>query len=130
MPDLIELRASTRSARRLTSLEARSLPVIARIKTLLRTLVVGEIPPGFTVTTRSRSVPLWVEAKLTWAATYEGGDLIIERYELQNRSGAEMRLEEREFATLGEDVLAIALRHHVLAPGGTTSVWLVRRHSV
>lgn len=102
-----------------------SVPHVARIKALMRSLATDAVPEGYGADLARREVPLWREARLVRTASYQG-DLAGEVYELTNVSGEEMRLDERELGALAGNILAVAIARHALPPGGTTRVYLVR----
>ncbi|MEX2258291.1 MAG: type-F conjugative transfer system secretin TraK [Woeseia sp.] len=105
----------------------RDMPYTSRLKRTLKTVARGDVPGGYTVERRAQAVALWVEADLRLLKIYQGR-MTIEHYLLKNISGADMRLDEREFKALGS-VVAVAIRHHVLPPQGTTDVFIVREAS-
>ena len=100
-------------------------PFVAELKSLIRAMALEREPDGYTLTVVNRAVPLWNEARLVLLRRYEG-DRIGEVYRLTNTSGAEMRIDERELGVLAEDIEAVALERHVLQPGESTAVYLVR----
>lgn len=106
----------------------REMPFTRRLKRTLKIVARGDVPAGYTVERRDQTVPLWVEADLRLLRVYQGS-MIIEHYVLRNVSGTEMRLDEREFKDIGR-VVSVAIRHHVLAPQGTTDIFIVRDASV
>jgi type-F conjugative transfer system secretin TraK len=105
----------------------REMPYTKRLKQAFKAVAQGEVPAGYRVEPRTQTVPLWIEAELQLLRVYQG-DMTIEHYRLRNVSGAEMRLDEREFRALGS-VVSVAIREHLLAPAGTTDVFVVRRIS-
>ncbi len=102
----------------------RAMPFLIRLKQVLKTIAAGGVPAGYTVARRNESVALWLEAELRLVQVFEGS-LTVEHYRLKNVSGAEMRLDEREFRALGT-VVSVAIRRHVLPPDAITDVFLVR----
>jgi conjugal transfer pilus assembly protein TraK len=70
------------------------------------------------------------EARFSLVRQYEGRGLVGEKYLLQNVSNAPMVLAEQEFDrpdSPSGQVLAVAVEHHNLRPGETTSVFVIRR---
>ena len=102
----------------------RAMPFLNRLKQVLKAVATGGVPVGYTVTRRDEPVALWVEAELRLVQVFEG-NFTVEHYRLKNVSGAEMRLDEREFRALGA-VVSVAIRRHVLPPDAATDVFLVR----
>ena len=74
---------------------------------------------------------LWPETKFALLRRYEGRGLVGEKYLLQNISAAVMVLAEQEFdrpeSKAGGQVLGVAVEHHQLRPGESTSVYVIRR---
>ena len=100
-------------------------PYIGALKALARAMADGTEPPGYRAVAFGRETPLWREARLVLERRYEG-DLVGEVYRLTNTSGAEMRIDEREFGALAADIEAVAVERHVLDAGETTTVYLLR----
>lgn len=102
----------------------RAEPYQVTIKNLVRAMAAEDIPDGYETKESNQQVPLWREARLLLEREYHGDSLMGEVYVLTNISGREMRLEERELYRAG--VLAVAVEYHVLAPGQSTKVFVVR----
>ena len=102
----------------------REMPFTSRLKRILKIVVRGDVPAGYTLERRDQAVALWVEADF-WLRKIYQGSMTIEHYVLRNVSGSDMRLDEREFKDLGR-VVSVAIRHHVLPPQGATDVFIVR----
>ena len=89
------------------------------------------VPPDVRVDELNQPVQLWAEARFALMRRYEGRGLIGEKYLLQNVSGAVMVLAEQEFdrpdSKAGGQVLGVAVEHHQLRPGESTSVYVIRR---
>ncbi len=105
---------------------AVSEPYLARLKRWARVLARGGVPREARVLELDEPVPLWEEVGLRLRLRAWAGDLVGERYLLANLGDAELRVEEREFSVLGR-VLAVAVERHVLAPGESGAVFLLRR---
>ncbi|HNP37385.1 MAG TPA: type-F conjugative transfer system secretin TraK [Woeseiaceae bacterium] len=102
----------------------RDLPFTSRLKRTLKQVAQGQVPAGYELKRRDVTVPLWVEAEFRLVAVYRGA-MTIEHYVLQNVSGSDMRLDEREFRGLGS-VRSVAIRRHHLPPDAQTDVYIVR----
>lgn len=102
----------------------RDMPFTSRLKRTLKQVVQGQVPAGYDLKHRDITVPLWVEAEFRLVAVYRGA-MTIEHYVLQNVSGSDMRLDEREFLGLGT-VRSVAIRRHHLPPNAETDVYIVR----
>lgn len=122
--EVITLQRKSHQANEALIKAEREMPFTSRLKRTLKIVARGDIPAGYTVERRDQAVALWVEADLRLLRIYQGS-MTIEHYVLRNVSGSDMRLDEREFKDLGS-VVSVAIRHHVLAPHGTTDVFIVR----
>lgn len=100
-------------------------PFVERVKRLVRAMAEGE--SRYRRVAVGTEVPVWRESRIVLVARWPG-DLLGEEYRLTNVSTAPMRLDEREFAALAENITAVAIEEHELAPGQSTRVLLVRRN--
>jgi conjugal transfer pilus assembly protein TraK len=74
----------------------------------------------------SEPVQLWAGARLTLIRRFETRSLVGEKYRLENIGPAAMVLAEQEFDREEGQVVAVAIEHHKLRPGETTSVFVIR----
>ncbi|MFT3815731.1 MAG: type-F conjugative transfer system secretin TraK [Acidovorax sp.] len=133
--DTIVIRDRTPRAMRPASTdEAPSGPApnhVRTMKALLVAMASDRVPPDVRVEETSRAIQLWAEARFTLLRLYEGRGLTGEKYTLQNASTAPMVLAEQEFdrpdSRAGGEVVGVAVEHHSLQPGDTTSVYVIRR---
>ena len=133
--DTIVIRDKTpRALRPATPDAAPSGPAPSHVRTMKALLVAmasDRVPPDVRVEETSRSIQLWAEARFTLLRLYEGRGLTGEKYTLQNVGTAPMVLAEQEFdrpdSRAGGAVAGIAIEHHNLRPGETTSVYVIRR---
>ena len=104
---------------------------VRAMKALLVAMASDRVPPDVRVDELNQPVQLWAEARFALMRRYEGRGLTGEKYLLQNVSGAVMVLAEQEFdrpdSKAGGQVLGIAVEHHQLRPGESTSVYVIRR---
>lgn len=104
---------------------------VRTMKALLVAMVSDRVPPDIRVEETSRPIQLWSEVRFTLLRHYEGRGLTGEKYTLQNISTAPMVLAEQEFdrpdSRAGGEIAGIAIEHHNLRPGETTSVYVIRR---
>ena len=104
---------------------------VRTMKALLVAMASDRVPPDVRVEETSRSIQLWAEARFTLLRLYEGRGLTGEKYTLQNVGTAPMVLAEQEFdrpdSRAGGAVAGIAIEHHNLRPGETTSIYVIRR---
>ena len=124
-------RAVQASASVTQGLQGPSANPIRAMKALLLAMASDRVPPDIRVDELNQPVQLWAEAKFSLMRRYEGRGLVGERYQLQNVSPAVMVLAEQEFdrpdsANTGQ-VAGVAIEHHNLRPGETTSVFVIRR---
>ena len=133
--DTIVIRDKTPRALRSAAPEAApSGPAPSHVRTMKALLVAmasDRVPPDVRVEETSRSIQLWAEARFTLLRLYEGRGLTGEKYTLQNVGTAPMVLAEQEFdrpdSRAGGAVAGIAIEHHNLRPGETTSIYVIRR---
>lgn len=104
---------------------------VRAMKALLVAMTSDRVPPDVRVEESSRPVQLWAEARLTLLRLYEGRGLTGEKYLLKNVSAAPMVLAEQEFdrpdSHAGGEIAGVAIEHHNLRPGESTSVYVIRR---
>ena len=133
--DTIVIRDKTpRALRPATPDAAPSGPAPSHVRTMKALLVAmasDRVPPDVRVEETSRSIQLWAEARFTLLRLYEGRGLTGEKYTLQNVGTAPMVPAAQEFARpdgrAGGAVAGIAIEHHNLRPGETTSIYVIRR---
>ena len=104
---------------------------VRAMKALLVAMASDRVPPDVRVDELNQPVQLWAEARFSLMRRYEGRGLSGEKYLLQNISAAVMVLAEQEFdrpdSKAGGQVLGVAVEHHQLQPGESTSVYVIRR---
>jgi conjugal transfer pilus assembly protein TraK len=104
---------------------------VRAMKALLVAMASDRVPPDLRVDELNQPVQLWSEARFALMRRYEGRGLTGEKYLLQNISAAVMVLTEQEFdrpdSKAGGQVLGVAVEHHQLRPGESTSVYVIRR---
>jgi conjugal transfer pilus assembly protein TraK len=104
---------------------------VRAMKALLVGMASDRVPPDLRVDELNQPVQLWAEARFALMRRYEGRGLTGEKYLLQNISAGVMVLAEQEFdrpdSKAGGQVLGVAVEHHQLRPGESTSVYVIRR---
>ncbi len=100
---------------------------VRAMKALLVAMASDRVPPDIRVEETHGTLPLWNEARFSQVRQYEGRSLVGEKYLLQNISDAPMVLAEPEFDRERDSVVGIAVEHHNLRPGESTSVYVIRR---
>jgi len=104
---------------------------VRAMKALLVAMASDRVPPDVRVDELNQPVQLWAEARFALMRRYEGRGLSGEKYLLQNISAGVMVLAEQEFdrpdSKAGGQVLGVAVEHHHLRPGESTSVYVIRR---
>ena len=104
---------------------------VRAMKGLLVAMSSDRVPADVRVEEASKPIQLWAEARFTLLRRYEGRGYVGEKYALQNVSLASMVLAEPEFdrpdSRDGGEITGIAIEHHNLRPGETTSVYVIRR---
>jgi conjugal transfer pilus assembly protein TraK len=96
------------------------------VKAMLFAMAGDEVPSEVRVEEVNQPVGLWTEARFTLVRAFEGRDLAGERYLLTNVSQEPMVLAEEEFDREGGDVVAVSIENPNLAPGESTSVFVIR----
>ncbi|WP_310491818.1 type-F conjugative transfer system secretin TraK [Dechloromonas sp.] len=129
--DTIVIRDRTPKAlKHATSAQALASPSpnqVRAMKALLVAMTSDRVPPDIRVEETHGTLPLWNEARFSRVRQYEGRGLVGEKYLLQNISEAPMVLAEQEFDREHGSVVGIAVEHHNLRPGESTSVYVIRR---
>lgn len=133
--DTIVIRDRTFQALRPGALEAvpsgHAPSHVRAMKGLLVAMSSDRVPADLRVEEASKAIQLWAEARFTLMRRYEGRGYVGEKYALQNVSLVPMVLAEPEFdrpdSRAGGEVTGIAIEHHNLRPGETTSVYVIRR---
>ena len=100
---------------------------IRAMKALLVAMASDRVPPDIQVEEAHRTIQLWTEARFSLVRQYEGRGLIGEKFLLQNVGTEPMVLAEQEFDRDRSEVAGIAIEHHNLRPGESTSVYVIRR---
>lgn len=104
---------------------------VRAMKALLVAMASDRVSPDVRVDELNQPVQLWAEARFALMRRYEGRGLTGEKYLLQNISAAVMVLAEQEFdrpdSKARGQVLGVAVEHHQLRPGESTSVYVIRR---
>lgn len=100
---------------------------IRAMKALLVAMASDRVPPDIQVEEAHRAIQLWTEVRFSLVRQYEGRGLIGEKFLLQNVGTEPMVVAEQEFDRDGGEVAGIAIEHHNLRPGESTSVYVIRR---
>lgn len=104
---------------------------VRAMKGLLVAMSSDRVPADVRVEEASKPIQIWAEARFTLLRRYDGRGYVGEKYALQNVSLAPMVLAEQEFdrpdSRAGGEISGIAIEHHNLRPGETTSVYVIRR---
>jgi conjugal transfer pilus assembly protein TraK len=104
---------------------------IRAMKALLVAMASDRVPADIQVEETHRPLQLWTEARFSLIRQYEGRGLIGEKFLLQNVGTEPMVVAEQEFdrptSELSGEVAGIAIEHHNLRPGESTSVYVIRR---
>ena len=100
---------------------------VRAMKALLVAMASDRVPPDIQVEEAHRAIQLWTEVRFSLVRQYEGRGLIGEKFLLQNVGTEPMVVAEQEFDRDGGEVTGIAIEHHNLRPGESTSVYVIRR---
>lgn len=94
------------------------------VRDLVAVMALEEPPTTANVRPADEELALWENTRFVLTAVYQDRGLVGEKYILTNTSKAQMRLVEQELYRKG--VLAVAIENMNLAPGQSTSVYVVR----
>ena len=100
---------------------------VRAMKALLVAMASDRVPPDIQVEEAHRAIQLWTEVRFSLVRQYEGRGLIGEKFLLQNVGTEPMVVAEQEFDRDGGEIAGIAIEHHNLRPGESTSVYVIRR---
>ena len=100
---------------------------VRSLKAMLVAMASDRVPTDVRVEEVDRPIQLWLEARFSLTRLYEGRGLVGERYVLTNVSTQDMVLAEQEFDRETGAVLGVAIEHHNLRPGESTTVWVIRQ---
>lgn len=96
------------------------------ITTLLTAAGTGRLPAGIEQTIVNAPVGLWKNVRFLNTRVLIGPSMSLDEYSLTNTGLTELRMVEGEFFKPG--VVSAAVEQHVLLPGETTSVYIVRQN--
>ncbi|MCG2583891.1 type-F conjugative transfer system secretin TraK [Massilia sp. TS11] len=100
---------------------------IKALKTMLLALSTERLPADARLEEVNREHRLWAATALTLERVISWNGWTGERYLLTNTGTLPMPLAEQEFDREGEQVAAVALDSHELAPGASSHVYVIRR---
>ena len=105
---------------------------VRTMKALLVAMATDRMPSDIRVEETQRPLQLWVDTRFTLMRLYDGRGFVGEKYALQNTGAATMVLAEQEFdratsVSGAGEIAGIAIEHHNLRPGESTSVYVLRR---
>lgn len=94
------------------------------IRDLVAVMALEEPPSTANVRAADEELALWENTRFVLTAIYQDRGLVGEKYTLTNTGKTQIRLVEQELYRKG--VLAVAIENMNLAPGQSTSVYVVR----
>lgn len=101
------------------------------MKAMLVAMASDRVPASTAIKRSITPMELSAEVAFSLIRRYEGRGLVGEKYLLQNVTSSVMVLAEPEFdrpdSKSGGQVIGVAVEHHNLRPGETTSVFVIRR---
>ena len=104
----------------------RSASHVRAVKGMLVAMASARPGTAYRVEDMESPIALWKEADFKLVRKVEGQDLIGELYSLTNVSATPMVLAEQEFDREEGGVVAVAIEHHNVQPGDTTTVFVIR----
>lgn len=102
---------------------------IRALKALLVAMATDRVPPDARVENLGQRIQLWEGVHFTLVRRLESRGLVGEQYALKNIGATTLVLAEQEFDREEGGVAAIAIEHHNLRPGETTTVFVITRGS-
>jgi conjugal transfer pilus assembly protein TraK len=108
---------------------ARAPQHVRALKSMLVAMASDRVPSDVRVEEVNRALQLWQEVRFALVRQFEGRGLVGELYVLTNVSGADLVVAEQEFDRDHDAVLAVAIEHHNLRPGESTTVYVIRQGS-
>jgi conjugal transfer pilus assembly protein TraK len=97
------------------------------IKALMVAMSRDDRPSDADVVQKNIEIALWQESRFILRTAYISRSIVGEKFQLINVSPQLMKLAEQEFYRPG--VLAVGMDHTELAPGTTTSIYVVRERT-
>lgn len=94
------------------------------IKAFMLAMAADRLPADMEVKESGQELALWQGSRLTLVRSWIGLRWVGDRFDLTNTGTAHMRIGEQEL--FKDDVLAVAIEKHELAPGETTRVFVLR----
>ncbi|WP_298610518.1 type-F conjugative transfer system secretin TraK [uncultured Thiobacillus sp.] len=94
------------------------------IKAFMLAMAADRLPADMDVRESGQTLTLWEDSRLTLVRSWIGARWVGERFDLTNTGKSPLRVAEAEL--FRDDVLAIAIEKHELAPGDTTRVFVLR----
>lgn len=102
---------------------------IKAMKALLLAMATGQVHTDYQVQDMRRPVQLRPTVRFTQVSQYQGQHLIGEKYLLHNAGTEPITLTEQEFDRDDAAVTGVAIEQHTVAPGASTTVYVMRRGS-
>ncbi|MCZ4314773.1 type-F conjugative transfer system secretin TraK [Comamonadaceae bacterium G21597-S1] len=100
---------------------------IKAMKALLLAMTTGQAITDYQAQDMHRPVQLRPDVRLTQVSQYQGRHLIGEKYLLHNAGTEPITLTEQEFDRDDAAVTGVAIEQHTVAPGASTTVYVMRR---
>ena len=102
----------------------RSVSYETAIHELMMAASTGRLDQGMDVSTKQQEFTLWTGSRFVLQRTISSMDMTIDVFALTNLTQQPMRVVEQELYRTS--VLAVAIESHLLNPGDSTTVYIVR----
>jgi conjugal transfer pilus assembly protein TraK len=99
------------------------------MKGLLLAMATGQVNTDYQAQNMHRPVQLRPAVRFTQVSQYQGRHLVGEKYLLHNAGTEPITLTEQEFDRDDAAVTGVAIEQHTVAPGASTTVYVMRRGS-
>ena len=130
-PEVVEVYVPTEKIkeefRKKASRFEKSMPYEELLVSLVKQFMTGQYPDYYYVRKEKRQIGLFKEIEVWLEEVGEGDKFAVLKGYVVNRLDRVLRIDETVLSFLAKkyDVRAISLRHHTLAPGGTTTFVVV-----
>lgn len=102
---------------------------IKAMKALLLAMATGQVHTDYQAQDMHRPIQLRPAVRFTQVSQYQGRHLIGEKYLLHNAGTESITLTEQAFDRDDAAVIGVAIEQHSVAPGASTTVYVMRRGS-
>jgi TraK protein len=102
----------------------RSISYETAIHELMMAAATGRLDQGMEASSKAQDFTLWVGTRFVLQRSISSLDMVVDVFSLTNLTQQPMRVIEQELYR--QSVLAVAIESHLLNPGDSTTVYIVR----